>query len=64
MNTKTKAVLKSGYISCVISMVVAIFVMLVGRNYGGSEMIHTALKVFVLSTVIGFIIELNEKLKK
>ncbi len=63
MNIKTKAVLRSGYISCLISLVIAMFIMLSGKNIAGSEMVHTALKVFILSEIIGLGIELNEKLK-
>lgn len=63
MDAKTRAVLKSGYLSCLITLFLAMYLMVEGLHFAGSEMVHTGLKVFVLSTVIGLGIELNNKLK-
>ena len=63
MNPKTKAVLMGGYWSCLITLLGAIGLFAAGLSYAGSDMIHTALKVFMLSTVISLIVELNDYLK-
>ena len=63
MNNITKAVLRSGYISCLISLIMAMVLMVTGKSIAGTEMVYTALKVFILSEFIALAVELNEKLK-
>ena len=63
MNQMTKAFLKSGYISCLVTIIVAVGMMFSGFHFAGSEMVFNGLKVLLLSEIIGFAIELNNKLK-
>lgn len=63
MDAKTKAVLMGGYWSCLVTLLGAIGLFAAGLSYAGSDMIHTALKVFMLSTIIALVIELNDYLK-
>ncbi len=64
MDTKTKAVLIGGYWGCILTLMMALGLFAAGFNFAGSEMIHTALKIFMLSAIVGFIIELNNHLKE
>jgi len=63
MDFKTKAFIKGGYISCIISILIAIFLMMKGLHFAGSDMVRTALGTLVLSLFVGLGIELNNKLK-
>ncbi len=63
IHSQSKAVLYAAYWASIITLLGAMGLLLAGFPYTGSQMIYTAFNIMIVSVIICFCIELNEKMK-